>query len=257
MVAVTDVTKLRLRTLPPPGRALAALFLLGMGAGFVAGQVNLRWQHGGLDGEEGLSYEDVVLAFHGDPSSTVLTSKTRDGGSMAKYIPRPEDRTVLEEWVAGGGTEEGFQPVGGVLDRLCIRCHNPKGEMAQVPFAPSRAEGAKYAMVEPTTAPDRGMSYLSLARSTHAHLFGMSVLYALAGLVFLMTDTGRLTKTVVVSLPFVAMFVDIGCWWLAKWHASFAVGVMAGGALLGVAFAILVLRPLWELATPARAGPPA
>ena len=46
--------------------------------------------------------------------------------------------------------------------------------------------------------------------------------------------------------------MDIGCWWLTKLHAGFALGVVAGGALLGLAFAVLVLRPLWEILTPGR-----
>ena len=127
--------------------------------------------------------------------------------------------------------------------------------MPQVPFAASRSEGATQELVLPMTAPDRGMSYLSLARSSHAHLFGMGVLYALAGLAFLLTETSPRTKAVVVALPFLAMFVDIGSWWLTKLSPAFAVGVIAGGALLGVAFAILILRPLWELLTPGRRSP--
>jgi uncharacterized membrane protein len=244
--------RLRLRTLPIAARVLLTGFLLAMVAGFVAAQVNLRLQHADLDGEPGLSLEDVEIAFHGKPGSTLLTSKIAPGGSMARYIPLPADRARLDDWVAGGATRANFAPVAQTLDRLCVRCHNPGGEMAQVPFAPSRAEGAEFELVAPTTEPDRGISYASLARSSHAHLFGMSVLYLLAGGIFLLTDSGSRTKVVIAALPFVAMFLDIGCWWLTKLHAGFAPGIVAGGALLGVSFAVLTLRPLWELWTAAR-----
>lgn len=241
----------RLRELRGAARALAVLFLLTMGAGFVVAQVNVRLQHAGLDGQPGLSLDDVVAAFHGRAGSTVLTSKIGPGGSMERYIPRPEDRDVLEAWVEAGADESEFEAPAAVLERLCVRCHNPLGEMSAAPFAEARSKPPSAELVAAVTVPDTGMSYLSLARSSHAHLFGMGVLYALAGLVFLMTDAGPAVKTAVVASPFVAMFVDIGCWWLTKLHAGFAVGVVAGGVLLAAAFGVLVLWPLWELATPA------
>jgi hypothetical protein len=245
----------RLRSLPAAARVLIICFLLSMGAGFAAAQVNLQLQHAGLDGRAGLSLDDVVIAFHGREGSTVLTTKIGPGGSMARYIPRPRDREVLESWVASGAGEQGFEEPADVLQRLCVRCHNPLGEMPGVPFAPSRAEPPSLDLVAAVTGPDTGVSYLSLARSSHAHLFGMGVLYALAGLVFLLTDARPRTKALTAAAPFVAMFLDIGCWWLTKLHAGFAVGIVAGGALLGLAFAVLILRPLWELCTPGRPAP--
>ncbi len=237
---------LRLRTLSLPARVLVTAFLLSMGAGFLAAQVNVHLQHGGLDGEPGLSYGDVVAAFAGDPESTVLTAKIAPGGSMARYIPRPDDRATLEAWVVAGAQAETFEEPSEVLARLCVRCHNPLGEMPQAPFAASRSEPPSPELVAAVTGPDSGKSYLSLARSSHAHLFGMGVLHALAGLIFLMTDTRPRTKALVVAAPFVAMFLDVGCWWLTKLHPGFAVGVVAGGVLLGVAYAVLIVRPLWE-----------
>jgi hypothetical protein len=210
-----------------------------------------------LDGESGLSYGDVVAAFHGVPGSTALTSKISPGGSMRRYIPLPDDQAVVESWVRGGATQAEFDPTRQVLDRLCVRCHNPGGAMPQARMASSRAEGAQFELVSAFTGPDQGMSVLSLARSSHAHLFGMGVLYAIAGVIFVCSSAGPRTKAIVVSLPFAAMFLDIGCWWLTKMTPGFAVGVIAGGVLLAVAFTVLILWPLWDLwiAKPSAASP--
>ena len=51
---------------------------------------------------------------------------------------------ALAGWVGSGAPEDGFPAAASVLDRLCIRCHNPGGEMSHVPFARSRAEGAQF-----------------------------------------------------------------------------------------------------------------
>jgi len=244
-----------LRALPLPIRLLATWFLLAMATGFVAAQVNLRWQHGGLDGEPGLSYDDVVFAFHGNPDSTVLTSKIGPGGSMRPYIPLPVDQEAVRSWVEGGSREEGFPQVKPVLDRLCVRCHNPGGVMSTASFGSTRSDGVTHEDIQRYVGPDRGMSHQALARSTHAHLFGMSVLYALAGLVFVGTRTKRRTKVVFVSLPFMAMFIDIGCWWLTKANPAFAGGVIVGGGLLGLSFAVLIIWPMWDMWGPRRTAP--
>lgn len=237
----------QLRGLRGPARLLVTWFLVAMGLGFGAAQFNLLLQHGPLDGKPGLSYDDVVAAFHGLPGSTTLTSKIGPGGSMRRYIPMPEDQAVVEKWVETGAGGESFEAPKQVLDRLCVRCHNPGGAMPQARLAASRAEGARYDLVSAFTGPDQGMSTLSLARSSHAHLFGMGVLYAIAGVIFMGSSAKARLKAVVVSLPFVAMFIDIGCWWLTKMSPGFAVGVMAGGGLLAVAFGVLILWPLCDL----------
>ena len=38
------------------------------------------------------------------------------------------------------------------------------------------------------------------------------------------TDVAARWKTIVVVLPYGAMLVDIGCWWLTKWEPAFAAG---------------------------------
>lgn len=244
----------RLREVGPAARALLTAFLLTIAVAFAFGQVTNHATHAGLDGEPGPSIDDVVIAFHGRPGSTLLASKVSPGGSMEKYVPLPSERELVVDWASDGAPADGFDAVAAVLERRCVRCHNPNGEMASVPFSNSRAGGAELELVRRTTVPDQGKSVAALGRSTHAHLFGMGTLFTLAGLVFLMTDVSPRGKVVCVTLPFVAMLVDIGCWWLTRWEPAFAWGIVLGGIALGVAFAVLVLRPLWELWIPRRGG---
>ncbi len=243
-----------LRDLPLSRRLLATGFLVALAAGFLAAQVNLQLQHRGADGKPGMSYDDVVAAFHGRPGSSLLTSKVSPGGSMAKQLPNPADLETLWRWVEGGAREEAFGPVSEVLARRCIRCHNPGGEMRQVPFAESRERAPEFDKVKPLTSPDTGMSWASLAKSSHAHLFGLATLFAVAGWIFTQTGLRERTKAAFVTLPFVALLVDVGSWWLTKLAAPFAVGIVLGGALMGLAFAVLITVPLWEMWRPARFG---
>lgn len=238
---------MRLRDLSLPERILATWFLVALAAGFGAAQLNLRLQHASADGEPGLAYRDVVATFHGTPESALLVSKISPGGSMSKHLPLAEDRRTITEWATAGARETDFAPVAEVLGRRCVRCHNPGGEMRQVPFAPARDHPPEFARVRPLAEPGPLMSEASLAKSTHAHLFGMGTLFAVGGWLFLRSDPPSWLRTLGVSLPFAAMFLDIGCWWLARVHASFAAGVVAGGALLALSFGLLIAWPLWHL----------
>lgn len=244
---------MRLRDLPLPQRVLATWFLVALAAGFGAAQLNLRLQHAGADGEPGLGYRDVVATFHGTPESALLVSKISPGGSMSKHLPLTEDRRTITEWATAGARETDFAPVAEVLGRRCVRCHSPGGEMRQMPFAPSRDHPPEFARVRPLAEPGPLMSDASLAKSTHAHLFGMGTLFAVAGWIFLASDPPPRLRTLGVSLPFAAMFLDVGCWWLARVHVGFSAGIVAGGALLALSFGLLIAWPLWHL-WGARAG---
>lgn len=248
---------MRLRELPLARRLLVTWFLVALGAGFVAAQVNLRLQHELADGEPGMTFEDVVTSFHGRPGDSLLTAKVSPGGSMAKHLPNPADRAALRTWVADGAREDAFAPVAEVLGRRCVRCHNPGGEMRHVPFAASREQAPEFRLVRPLAEASGGMSWAALARSSHAHLFGLATLFAVAGWVFTETSASSRVKAVAVSLPFAALLLDVGSWWLTKIDVRFAVGIVAGGVLMAGAFALLILWPLWDLWVPRRrpAGP--
>lgn len=238
---------MRLRDLPLPQRVLATWFLIAIAAGFGAAQLNLRLQHAGADGDPGLSYRDVVTTFHGTPESALLVSKISPGGTMSKHLPLTEDRKVITNWAMAGARESGFGPIAEVLARRCVRCHNPGGEMRQVPFTAARDRPPDFSRVAALAEPGPLMSEASLAKSTHAHLFGMGTLFAVAGWLFLSSDPPARLRICGVSLPFAAMFLDIGCWWLARVHEGFAAGIVAGGALLALSFGLLIAWPLWHL----------
>ena len=112
---------MQLRSLPLPHRLLASGFLVVIAAGFDAAQVNLRLQHEAADGEPGLSYTDVVAAFHGRPGASLLTAKISPGGSMAEHLPSATDREAIWRWVADGAVRSDFAPVSEILSRRCIR----------------------------------------------------------------------------------------------------------------------------------------
>jgi hypothetical protein len=87
----------------------------------------------------------------------------------------------------------------------------------------------------------------ALARVSHVHLFGMSFIFLLTGLIFALTEIHKRLRLVIVILPFIAIWLDIGSWWFTKYEPVFAYTVIIGGILMGLALAAQILISLWEM----------
>jgi hypothetical protein len=94
---------------------------------------------------------------------------------------------------------------------------------------------------------DLGQSMRALARVSHVHLFGMSFIFLLTGLIFALTEIHKRLRLVIVILPFIAIWLDIGSWWFTKYEPVFAYTVIIGGILMGLALAAQILISLWEM----------
>ncbi len=87
-----------------------------------------------------------------------------------------------------------------------------------------------------------------LIQTSHTHLFGMTLIAGLLGLIFLFSSVREWTKAVVVSLPFAGTILDIGGMWLTRfvWQ-PFAGLVLVGGSLFGLGYLVITTISLYEL----------
>jgi hypothetical protein len=102
--------------------------------------------------------------------------------------------------------------------------------------------------VNKVVRPDTGTSIVQLARVSHIHLFGVSIIFLLTGMIFGLSETPVWLRVSLVILPYVTIIMDIGSWWATKYlDPTFAYIVIAGGALMGLALASQILISLWEM----------
>jgi hypothetical protein len=95
---------------------------------------------------------------------------------------------------------------------------------------------------------DTGPGISQLARVSHIHLFGISIIFLLTGMIFGLSATPVWLRVSLVVLPYVTIVMDIGSWWAtAYFDPTFAYIVIAGGALMGAALAAQILISLWEM----------
>lgn len=91
-------------------------------------------------------------------------------------------------------------------------------------------------------------SFGDLVQEQHVHIFGISMLFVLTGVIFSFTSLPEKVKALFVTLPFAAMLFDLGSFWLLRF-VSVAFGWLAiiSGATMAVSFFLIVGRPLYEM----------
>ena len=87
-----------------------------------------------------------------------------------------------------------------------------------------------------------------LIQTSHTHLFGMTLIAGLLGLIFLFSSLGEWPKAAILTLPFGGAIVDIGGMWLTRfvWQ-PLALLVVIGGSLFALGYVLITAISLYEL----------
>jgi hypothetical protein len=238
----TDVAtqkRLTLRGLPVTVRWLFSCFLVTIGLGYLLALTYLFL----LDVEPhrtmGMNLvQATIIKYYGNRGNTRLEAALN--GSMADKIS-PAEKAEVIGWIRDGATaadyEEKVQPL---FAKNCVACHSAD---SGYPIAPLTS----YEEVLTWAEVDLGQSLRALARVSHVHLFGMSFIFLLTGLIFALSELDQRLRLVIAVLPFIAIWLDIGSWWFTKYEPVFAYTVIIGGVLMGLALAAQILISLKEM----------
>ncbi|MCF6325042.1 MAG: hypothetical protein L3J89_12095 [Gammaproteobacteria bacterium] len=219
-------------------KLLYTSFLLLAGLAYLMALTYLYTSFEGIDGEPGLSVEDVAENYYGNRSGTRLESALR--GPMAGYIDT-EHRNHIVEWLKSGAPESDYvRLIKPMLDENCIVCHSEASGL-QIPDLSS------YEGVKQVANIDTGVSLHSLIKVSHIHLFGIGLVALCIGLIFRFALLPGWFQNTLTLLPFVAIFVDISAWFLTKWDPTYAYTVIIAGGLLGLSWALQILISLYQI----------
>jgi hypothetical protein len=237
---VHPLAGVRLSQLPLSLKLLVTIFLMVLGVGYFISLANLYLTYNLTDGEPGLTVNDLKRAFYGNRDNTRLAAKI-DGGSMEQYLPVPGEKQAILSWIQDGAHEGGFtEKVQPILMRNCVRCHSPTGFSSFRPLT-------TYDQVLTVTKVDRGEPEMLWARVAHTHILSIGIIFFCLGGIFSFTSVPETGKALAVSVPFVALVVDFGSRYFAKYVPDFVYVMMMMGGVLGLSFAVMILVPLYEL----------
>ena len=219
-------------------RTLFTGTLVMLGIGYMFAMIQIYAAHAGRDGRPGISAEDIAIAYSGNPESTRLESALM--GPMSGMLPIDERGTIIG-WVRRGADraefEERIQPV---IESRCLACHDGSN--------PHIANLDGYEHISEVAQIDTGMTLVTLVRVSHIHMFGMTFIFFVMGLIFSHAYVRPVWfKSAVIAAPFFAMVVDVGSWYLTKLDPIFAWAVIIGGAIMGLSFAIQWIVSMYQI----------
>jgi hypothetical protein len=188
----------------------------------------------------------ISMKYHGTHGGgTRLESALR--GVMADKVD-PEDRDRVLHWIHMGASAAGYEAIKPIFEKNCVACHNASSGLP-VPSLTDLQE------IQKVTEIDAGPSIAQLARVSHVHLFGISIIFLLTGAIFSLSETPTWLRISLVVVPYLSILADIGSWWITKFDPAFAIIVIIGGGVMGLALAGQVLISLWEMwLRPLKAG---
>ncbi len=219
-------------------RTLFTAALITLGVGYLFAMIQVYEVHAGLDGNPGIDANDIAIAYTGNPNSSRLT--TALNGPMMGNAPSRERRAIIDWAVDGADQQQFITDIKPIIDNRCMRCHD-----GSEPGAPKFTTFEKFAAF---AKPDTGMSLATLVRVSHIHLFGMTFIFFVLGVIFSYSYVRPVWfKSFVIAVPFAMMIVDIGSWYLTKLNPAFAWLIIVSGVLMAMSFAFQWLVSMYQI----------
>ena len=212
--------------LPYSMRVLYTAALIVLGMAYLFALIHVFNTQAGRDGNPNtLSYDDIVIAYSGTGKGSRLESALR--GPMANMLPPGEIDTILA-WVQEGSARDKYEKeIRPTLDKRCMSCHDGSN-----PHLPNLAG---YDNMKKVTERDVGTNISSLVRVSHIHLFGLTFIFFIMGLIYSHAYVRPVWfKCAVVALPFVSIILDVSSWYFTKLYHPFAWVVMFAGGTMGL-----------------------
>jgi hypothetical protein len=226
--------------LPYSQRVLYTAVLLVLGSAYIFALLQINFTYAGRAGGNGkvASYQDIVVGYSGNKNGSVLETALR--GPMAKMISS-DDRQAIFAWLEDGSPREAYdKSIKTILDNDCMTCHDGSN--------PHRPNLSTYDDLKKMTAVDTGPTVATLVRVSHIHLFGLTFIFFIVGLMFSHAYVRPVwLKCVIVAAPFAAIIVDVSSWYIIRHFHPFAfVEILAGMTMAGC-FAFMWLVTMYQM----------
>jgi len=226
--------------LPYSMRVLYTAALLVLSLGYLFALVYIFHTYAGRAGGSPnmMSYDDLVVAYAGSGKGSRLESALR--GPMSTMLP-PDESQPIVAWVQAGADRARYdKDIKPVIDKRCMSCHDGSN--------PHIANLGNWETMKKLTEQDTGADIFTLVRVSHIHLFGLTFIFFIVGLIFSHAYVRPVWfKCVVIAVPYVCLTCDIFSWYIVKVFPPSAWVTMGAGAVMGMSFALMWLISMYQL----------
>lgn len=246
-----------IRQLPFVARLGIVFLCLVLMGGLVASGAFLYQHYEKKDEQPGLSLIDLQGAYHGvdSPSRLLKALKSGHPETLAK-----DQRASLVSWLEGTRIVEDYDNLdlgdnapSEIFALSCVSCHarNASDQAAKkipLDYFDDVKKIAFSRRINPVPAS-------ILVVSTHAHALALACVMFVVGALMLATSWPRVIRAWLPALASLALLVDIGSWWIARYSIEFVYAIIGAGAvynvLTGLCLVCIILDAL-RPGTPAR-----
>jgi hypothetical protein len=226
--------------LPFSQRVLYTAALMVLGIGYLFAMLNIYFTYAGRSGGNPLllSVDDLIVAYSGSGKGSRLEAALR--GPMSAMLPGDE-RNVLLTWAAEGGVRAPYEKtIAPVLEKRCGLCHDGSN-----PHLPNLMT---FDALKKVTEKDTGAAIPTLVRVSHIHLFGITFIFFLTGIMFSHAYVRPVwLKCLVIAAPFAAIMIDVASWYMIKVFHPFVYLEILAGATLAACFGFMCLTSLYQM----------
>lgn len=229
---------LHFQELPISRRVLYTGTLLVLGMGYLFGLIYVYASDSGRDGVPGLTVRDIVIAYSGTTEGTRLEAALR--GPMGNMVG-PTDLANMIGWVQGGAERSSYESlIRPIIEKNCLSCHD--GDNPHL----SNLDG--FDNMQSVVEHDTGADVFTLVRVSHIHLFGVTFIFFVTGLIFSHAFLRPVwLKSLIMVTPFACIAADVSSWYFTKLMSGFAWVVLFSGALMALSFAVMWVVSMWQM----------
>lgn len=219
-------------------RVLYTGTLLVLGLGYIFALLYVFASHSGRDGQPGISVQDIIITYSGTTEGTQLESALR--GPMSLMIQEDERAKVIS-WIRGGAEKSEYEVIiKPIIESECLACHDGRNPHL------SNLDG--YENMEDVIDQDTGADLYSLVRVSHIHLFGLTFIFFIMGLIFSHAYLRPVWfKCTVIVTPLVCIVADVSSWYITKLYNPFGWVVLVAGGFMGLSFAFMWFVSMYQM----------
>ena len=153
----------------------------------------------------------------------------------------PDEVGVLITWVEGGTDRAKYESdVRPLLEKRCMICHDGSN--------PHLRNLNGYDNLKKVTERDTGTDVFTLVRVSHIHLFGLTFVFFIMGLMYSHAYVRPVWfKCAIIALPYVAIAMDVSSWYFTKLFHPFAWVVIVSGGIMGACFAFMWAVTMYQM----------
>lgn len=246
---------LMLRSLPYLFRLGIALSVVTLLGGYIVSGLHLRWHYDNRDETPGLTINDIIGAYHGVQTPSLLITALEAG--------HPEtiqdfERQALIDWLRGDRVSQdydnldlGDEAPSEIIAVSCLECHtrSASGPGAHPEVSLEYWDDIQKLAVSKDIQP-AGPEIV--ATSQHAHAPMMAIVMIVLGLLGVLTRFSNRMIGAVMFAASLGLLVDMAGWWITREVAGFAYAIVFGGGLYAVGTVIVGCLVVIDCVLPSR-----